>query len=170
MRTKDVGVLDPKIAKSFGVSGSNLRASGVDWDIRRDGKKYLAYDQVKFNVHTEKEGDSFARFVVRLNETRESISIVRQLIQKLPKGDVMAKVPRVIKVPAGEAWVETENPLGHMGYYVFSQGSTGPFRTKIRTASFSNVSVLPHLLKGVYVPDVVTILASLYFILGDIDR
>ena len=94
----------------------------------------------------------------------------KQLEQENSSGAVMAKVPRIIKVPEGEIWVETENPLGQMGYYVISKGATGPFRVKIRSASFSNVSILPWLLKGVYVPDIVTILAGLYFILGDIDR
>ena len=107
---------------------------------------------------------------MRLQETRESTKIVDQLIDGLPSGSIMAKVPRIIKVPEGEAWVETENPLGQMGYYVFSKGATGPFRVKIRSASFSNVSILPWMLRGVFVPDVITILASLYFILGDIDR
>ena len=93
-----------------------------------------------------------------------------QLIDGLPGGAIMAKVPRIIKVPAGEAYVETENPLGVMGYYVVSQGGLEPFRVKIRSASFSNMSIAPWLLKGAYVPDVITILASLYFILGDIDR
>ena len=96
--------------------------------------------------------------------------MVLQLLDGLPAGPVMAKVPRIIKVPEGEVWVETENPLGQMGYYVVSKGATGPFRVKIRSASFSNVSILPWLLQGVYVPDVITILGSLYFILGDIDR
>jgi len=83
---------------------------------------------------------------------------------------VMAKVPRIIKVPEGEAWVSTENPLGEMGYYVVSRGETGPYRVKIRSASFNNVSIASWLLKGTLIPDVITILASLYFILGDIDR
>jgi NADH-quinone oxidoreductase subunit D len=82
----------------------------------------------------------------------------------------MAKVPRIIKVPEGEAYVATENPLGLMGYYLVSKGDIGPFRVKIRSASFSNVSVVPWVARGVYVPDIITILASLYFILGDIDR
>ena len=116
------------------------------------------------------DGDSFARYWVRLQETREATSIIDQLCEGLPAGTIQAKVPRIIKVPAGEAWVHTENPLGEMGYYVVSQGGLGPFRVKIRSASFSNVSITPWLLKGVYVPDVITILASLYFILGDIDR
>jgi len=111
-----------------------------------------------------------ARYWVRLQETREAVRMVLQLLDGLPAGPIMAKVPRIIKVPEGETWVETENPLGQMGYYVISKGATGPFRVKIRSASFSNVSILPWMLRGVYVPDVVTILASLYFILGDIDR
>jgi NADH-quinone oxidoreductase subunit D len=152
------------------VSGSNLRASGVDWDLRRDGTPYLVYPQLDFKVWTHPDGDSFARYWVRLQETRESARMVLQMLDQMPAGPIMAKVPRIIKVPEGEAWAETENPLGQMGYYVISKGATGPFRVKIRSASFSNVSILPWLLRGVFVPDVITILASLYFILGDIDR
>jgi len=169
-RTKGIGVIPGEIGAAYGVSGSNLRASGVDWDLRRDGAPYLSYPELDFKVWTHPDGDSFARYWVRLQETRESIRMVLQLLDGLPAGPVMAKVPRIIKVPAGESWVEVENPLGQMGYYVISKGATGPFRVKIRSASFSNVSILPWLLRGVYVPDVVTILASLYFILGDIDR
>jgi NADH-quinone oxidoreductase subunit D len=169
-RTRGIGIIPGDIGAAYGVSGSNLRASGVDWDLRRDGVPYLAYPDLDFKVWTHTAGDSFARYWVRLQETRESVRMVLQLLDGLPAGPVMAKVPRIIKVPEGEAWVETENPLGQMGYYVVSKGATGPFRVKIRAASFSNVSILPWLLRGVYVPDVVTILASLYFILGDIDR
>ena len=106
---------------------------------------------------------------MRLQETREATKIIDQLCDGLPGGPIMAKVPRIIKVPAGEAYVATENPLGVMGYYVVSKGDLGPFRTKIRSASFSNVSIALAA-AGVYVPDIITILASLYFILGDIDR
>lgn len=169
-RTKGIGVIPGEIGASYGVSGSNLRASGVDWDLRRDGVPYLVYNELDFKVWTHPDGDSYSRYWVRLQETRESVNLVLQMLDKLPAGPIMAKVPRIIKVPAGEVWVTTENPLGEMGYYIVSKGATGPFRTKIRSASFSNVSILPWLLKGVYVPDVVTILASLYFILGDIDR
>jgi NADH-quinone oxidoreductase subunit D len=170
-RTRSIGIIPGDLGAAYGVSGSNLRASGVDWDLRRDGKPYgLVYDQVDWRVWTHPDGDSFARYWVRLQETRESARIVLQLLDGLPTGPIMAKVPRIIKVPEGEAWVNTENPLGEMGYYVFSKGATGPFRVKIRSASFSNVSILPWMLRGAYVPDVITILASLYFILGDIDR
>jgi NADH-quinone oxidoreductase subunit D len=169
-RTRSIGIIPGELGAAYGVSGSNLRASGVDWDLRRDGKQYLVYPELDFKVWTHPDGDSFARYWVRLQETRESARMVLQMLEQLPSGPIMAKVPRIIKVPAGEVWVETDNPLGQMGYYVVSKGATGPFRVKIRSASFSNVSILPWLLRGVFVADVITILASLYFILGDIDR
>jgi len=169
-RTRGIGVIPAEVAMQFGLTGANLRASGVDWDLRRDEPVGLAWNEVDWNVITHPDGDSFARFWVRLQEIRESTRIVDQLLDGLPAGPYMAKVPRIIKVPEGEAWVATENPLGEMGYYVVSQGGLGPFRVKIRTASFNNVSVVAWVCRGVYVPDVITILASLYFILGDIDR
>ena len=169
-RTRGIGVIPPDVGLSYGLSGANIRASGVDWDVRRDSPCGLVYDQVDWKVWTHPDGDSFARFWVRLQETREATKIVDQLLDGIPPGPIMAKVPVIIKVPAGEAYVETENPLGVMGYYVVSKGDLFPFRVKIRSASFSNVSITPWLLKGVYVPDIITILASLYFILGDIDR
>ncbi|MCX6515957.1 MAG: NADH-quinone oxidoreductase subunit D 1 [Actinomycetota bacterium] len=169
-RTRGIGVIPKDVALQYGMSGANLRASGVDWDLRRDQKLPLAYDKVDFKVITHPDGDSFARCWVRLQEVRESTRIVDQLLETIPAGPIMAKVPKIIKVPEGEAWVSTENPLGEMGYYVVSQGDMGPFRVKIRSASFNNISITPWLLKGVYVPDIITILASLYFILGDIDR
>lgn len=169
-RTRGIGVIPPDVALQYGLSGANLRASGVDYDIRRDANVGLAYPELDWKVWTHLDGDSYARFWVRLQETREATRIVDQLLDGLPSGSIQAKVPRIIKVPAGEAYVSTENPLGEMGYYVVSQGELVPFRVKIRTASFNNVSITPWLLRGVYVPDIVTILGSLYFILGDIDR
>jgi NADH-quinone oxidoreductase subunit D len=170
VRTRGIGVIPADVALSYGLSGANLRASGIDWDIRRDHPCGLPYDKVDWKVWTHPDGDSFARYWVRLQETREATKIVDQLVAGLPSGPIMAKVPRIIKVPAGEAWVSTENPLGEMGYYLVSRGDIGPFRVKIRSASFNNVSVIPWVTRGTYVPDVITILASLYFILGDIDR
>ena len=169
-RTRGIGVIPSDIALQYGLSGANLRSTGVDWDLRRDAPCGLVYDKVKWKVWTHPDGDSFARYWVRLQETRESCKILDQLLGTIPAGPIMAKVPRIIKVPAGEAYVETENPLGAMGYYIVSKGDLVPFRLKIRSASFSNISVTPWLLRGVYLPDVITILASLYFILGDIDR
>jgi NADH-quinone oxidoreductase subunit D len=169
-RTRGIGVIPREVAMSYGLSGANARASGIDWDLRRDQTLPMAWNKADWKVWTHPDGDSFARCWIRLQEVRESCKIVEQLCDSLPAGPIMAKVPRIIKVPEGEAWVSTENPLGEMGYYVVSKGDTGPFRVKIRSASFNNVSITPWLLKGVYVPDIITILASLYFILGDIDR
>ena len=169
-RTRNIGVIPADIGLSYGLSGANIRSSGVDWDIRRDGGVGLVHNELDWKVWTHPDGDSFARFWVRLQEVRESCTMIEQILDGIPSGPVMAKVPRIIKVPAGEAYVETENPLGVMGYYVVSKGDLTPFRVKIRSASFNNVSITPWLLKGVYVPDVISILASLYFILGDIDR
>ena len=169
-RTRGIGIIPSEVALQYGMSGANLRASGVDWDLRRDQPLPLAYDKVDWKVWTHPDGDCFARCWVRLQEVREATRIVDQLCDIVPSGPIMAKVPRIIKVPEGEAWVSTENPLGEMGYYVVSKGDTGPFRVKIRSASFNNISITPWLLKGVLVPDIITILASLYFILGDIDR
>jgi len=169
-RTRGIGVIPRDVAMQYGLSGANLRASGVDWDLRRDQDSPMAWNKVDFKVWTHPDGDSFARCWVRLQETREATKIVDQLLDGIPAGPIMAKVPKIIKVPEGEAWVSTENPLGEMGYYVVSRGDSGPFRVKIRSASFNNISITPWLLRGVYVPDIITILASLYFILGDIDR
>lgn len=170
VRTRGIGIIPKDIALSYGLSGANARASGVDLDLRRDADYPMAWKHADFKVWTHPDGDSFARYWVRLQEVRESTQIIDQLLDGLPAGPIMAKVPRIIKVPAGEAYVQTENPLGWMGYYVVSKGDLGPFRVKIRTASFNNVSVLPWVARGLYVPDIVTVLASLYFILGDIDR
>jgi NADH-quinone oxidoreductase subunit D len=170
-RMRGIGVIPAEVGLSYGLSGANIRASGVDWDIRRDDPNSpLPYDQLDWKVWTHPDGDSFARYWVRLQEVREATRMVDQLMAGLPGGSIMAKVPRIIKVPEGEAYVATENPLGEMGYYIVSRGDLGPFRVKIRSASFNNVSITPWILRGVYVPDVITILGSLYFILGDIDR
>ncbi len=169
-RTRGIGVIPIDVAQQYGLSGANARASGIDWDIRRDNCIGLVYPELDWKVWTHPDGDSFARFWVRLQEVREATKMIDQICDGLPSGPIMAKVPRIIKVPAGEAWVATENPLGEMGYYIVSKGDLTPFRVKIRSASFNNVSITPWLLRGVYVPDIITILASLYFILGDIDR
>jgi NADH-quinone oxidoreductase subunit D len=169
-RTKGIGIIPRDVAMQYGLSGANLRASGIDHDLRRDTSLPMAWNKADWKVWTHTDGDAFARCWVRLQETRESCKIVEQLLDVIPSGPIMTKVPKIIKVPEGEAWVATENPLGEMGYYVVSKGDLGPFRVKIRSASFNNMSVTPWLLKGVYVPDVITILASLYFILGDLDR
>ena len=169
-RTRGIGIIPADTGLAYGLSGANIRSSGVDWELRRDGGVGLIHDQLDWKVWTHPDGDSFARYWVRLQEVRESCKMVGQILDGIPSGPIMAKVPRIIKVPPGEAYVETENPLGVMGYYIVSKGDLVPYRVKIRSASFNNVSITPWVLKGVYVPDVISILASLYFILGDIDR
>ena len=169
-RMRGIGVIPPDVAMQYGLSGPNARGSGIDWDNRRDNCIGLVYPELDWKVWTHPDGDSYARFWVRLQEVREATKIIDQLCDGMPGGPIMAKVPRIIKVPTGEAYVATENPLGEMGYYVISKGGLNPFRVKIRSASFNNVSITPWLLRGVYVPDIITILGSLYFILGDIDR
>lgn len=168
-RTIGVGVLPPEVALDYGVSGPNLRATGVAEDIRKTSP-YLAYDQVNFEVPTGENGDCFDRARIRLLEIVESTYIVDQLLDSLPAGPVMAKVPKVIKVPEGEIYSRGENPRGEMGYYIVSKGGGTPYRVKIRSGSFSNISCLEYLLDGVLVPDIIAILGSLDFVLGDVDR
>ncbi|MEX0826080.1 MAG: NADH-quinone oxidoreductase subunit D 1 [Acidimicrobiia bacterium] len=168
-RTKGVGLIPADKALAFGVSGPNLRASGVRFDLRKTDD-YLPYDRFDFNIPAGENGDCFDRYWVRLQEIREAASIVRQAVTTLPSGDLLAKVPRIIKVPKGEVYVRAENPKGEMGYHIVSEGGRGPYRLKIRSASFSNLSVLPWLLKGQLVPDIIAILGSLDFVLGDVDR
>jgi NADH-quinone oxidoreductase subunit D len=168
-RTKGVGVLPPDLAVELGVSGPNLRASGVAEDVRRT-KPYLVYENLDFEVITEEGCDAYSRTLVRLRELVESTKIVEQCLDDMPSGPIMAKVPRVIKVPEGEVYVRAENPRGEMGYYLVSRGGSRPYRLKIRSASFANISCLPYILKGVYVADIIAVLGSLDFVLGDVDR
>ncbi len=168
-RTKGIGVIPPEVAASFGMSGPNLRASGVGFDLRKVGN-YLPYDRFQFDVPVGTAGDCFDRWKVRLEEIRQSARIIQQAIDSIPSGPLQAKVPKVIKVPKGEVYVRAENPKGEMGYYLVSEGGQGPYRLKIRSASFSNISVLPWILEGVLVPDIIAIMGSLDFVLGDVDR
>ena len=168
-RTKGVGIIPADKALAFGVSGPNLRGSGVPFDLRKTDD-YLPYSKFDFDVVTGDNGDCFDRYAVRLEEVVQASRIVDQAVDSIPSGDLQAKVPRIIKVPKGEIYVRAENPKGEMGYYIVSEGGRGPYRLKIRTASFSNLSVLPWLLKGQLVPDLIAILGSLDFVLGDVDR
>ena len=168
-RCKGVGILSPELAADFGVSGPNLRASGVAFDLRKH-TDYLPYDKFDFKVITGEVGDSYDRWRVRLDEIRESAKIVQQAIDGIPSGPLLAKVPKVIKVPKGEAYVRAENPKGEMGYYLVSEGGGGPYRLKIRSSSFSNLSMLSWILEGVLLPDIISIMGSLDFVLGDVDR
>jgi NADH-quinone oxidoreductase subunit D len=168
-RTIGVGVLDRATALNYGVTGPIARGSGLDMDVRKD-EPYLVYDDFDFKVHTGSNGDCFDRFWVLVHEVVESAKIVEQAIEGVPSGAIMGKVPRVVQAPEGEVYVRTENPLGELGFYLVSDGGNKPYRMKIRTPSYNNVSVLPAVLKGTLVADMIAILGSFFFVLGDIDR
>ena len=168
-RTKGIGILPPEVAAAYGVSGPNLRASGVYFDLRMK-ENYLPYDKFDFEIPLGQNGDCWDRWWVRLSEIRQSASIIIQAIDGIPSGPLRAKVPKLVKVPKGETYVRAENPKGEMGYYLVSDGGQGPYRLKIRSASFSNLSILPWILEGVLIPDIIAIMGSLDFVLGDVDR
>jgi NADH-quinone oxidoreductase subunit D len=168
-RTIDVGHLPKDVAYSYGVSGPIARGSDIDLDVRKD-EPYLVYDQFDFEVCSAPNGDCFDRFWVLVHEVVESAKIVEQAIEGIPSGPILGKVPRVVQIPPGEAYVRTENSLGELGMYLVSDGDRKPYRLKIRTPSYNNVSALPHVLKGTLVSDMIAILGSFFFVLGDIDR
>ena len=169
-RTIGVGVIPPEKALEYGLSGPNLRASGVDFDLRKKGEMILPYDRFDFDIPLGENGDCYDRYVVRFEEIRQAVRIVKQAVDEIPAGPLQEKVPRIVKVPAGQAYVRSENPKGEMGYYIISEGGRIPYRVKIRSASFSNLSILPWVLEGVLLPDLVAIMGSLDFVLGDVDR
>jgi NADH-quinone oxidoreductase subunit D len=168
-RTKGVGVIPADVAQAYGLSGPNLRASGVAFDLRKVSN-YLPYDRFQFKVPSGENGDCWDRWWMRLQEIRESAKIIQQAIDGIPAGPLQAKVPKIIKVPRGEVYVRAENPKGEMGYYIVSDGGLGPYRVKIRSASFSNISILPWVLEGAIIPDIIAVMGSLDFVLGDVDR
>ena len=168
-RTIGVGHLTKELVYSYGVSGPIARGSGIAMDVRKD-EPYLCYDQFDFDVITAPNGDCFDRFWVLVHEVVESAKIVEQAIEGMPSGPVLGKVPRVIQPPKGEIYVRTENSLGELGMYFISDGDRRPYRLKIRTPSYNNVSVLPAVLKNTFVADMIAILGSFFFVLGDIDR
>jgi NADH-quinone oxidoreductase subunit D len=168
-RAKGVGVLPPEVACSYGASGPILQASGVPEDSRKT-EPYCFYDQVDFDVPVGTNGDSYDRFAILIARMRESLKIIEQVHDRIPPGPVNVKLPKIVKPPAGTAYVRTENPLGQLSYYLVSHGEKTPWRLKMRTASFNNVSVLPYLLQGAMMPDMIAIMGSVFFIVGDIDR
>ena len=167
-RTKGVGLLPPEVALSYGTSGPVLHASGVPMDSRKD-EPYEKYGEVEFDVPLGRNGDCYDRLWVLVQRVHQSCDIIEQCMERLPAGPYIAsKVPK--NIPEGEIYVRTENPLGLMGYYLVGNGKAFPYRLKMRTASFNNVSVLPWLLRGQLVPDLIAILGSVFFVVGDIDR
>jgi NADH-quinone oxidoreductase subunit D len=175
-RTKGVGVLTPEQIAAYGVSGPIARASGVDFDLRRDDP-YLAYGEPevreKLTVVTGKGGDCLARFEVLLAQAYNSLDIAQACADKLdtlPTGPINQRLPKILKVPEGHTYAWTENPLGINGYFLVSHGDKTPWRLKLRSASFNNIQVLSEVLPGHLVSDMVAILGSMFFVVGDIDK
>jgi NADH-quinone oxidoreductase subunit D len=194
-RTVDVGIITAEEAIAYGLSGPNLRGSGVQSDLRKD-RPYWGYDQYEFDVPVGSKGDCYDRYLCRGEEMKQSVRIIRQAIAKFPAGDHYAKdavrifAPQKDKVltsmeelinnfmivtegpqmPAGEVYFEAENPKGTLGFFIVSKGGGVPWRLKIRGPSFCNLSILPKLCQGEFVSDVVSILGSLDFVMGECDR
>jgi NADH-quinone oxidoreductase subunit D len=193
-RTKDVGVITRERAIAYGISGPNLRGSGVEHDLRRK-HPYLDYEQYDFEVVVGSAGDCYDRYLVRVEEMRQSVKILQQVMEKLPTGPinvvdwknmtppkshVMTKMEELIHhfivvtegldAPPGEVYFAAENPKGELGFYINSHGGGVPYRLKIRSPSFVNLSILPELLPGCMVADVTAVLGSLDFVMGECDR
>jgi NADH-quinone oxidoreductase subunit D len=193
-RLQGVGVLNAAEALALGTTGPLLRSTGYAWDLRRD-MPYLAYDQVEFDVIAGTYGDSYDRYAIRLNEIRESMRIVRQCIDKMPKGDYRIQDKKVtpppraridesmealihhfkiftegFKVPEGEVYVAVESPRGELGCYLVSDGTANPYRMHIRGPSFVNLQTLPYLMQGGVIADAVAVISSVDPIMGEVDR
>ncbi len=168
-RTRGIGVLPAEMAIAYGCSGPVLQASGVAMDPRKD-EPYEKYAEVEFDVPVGVRGDSYDRLWVLIERMKQSCNIIEQCIDRLPPGEFrVAKLPKTLSLD-GEIYVRTENPLGLMGYYLVGDGKKNPYRLKMRTASFSNVSVIPAMLPGTLVPDLISILGSIFFVVGDVDK
>jgi NADH-quinone oxidoreductase subunit D len=194
-RTVGVGTISKEDALAYGLTGPNLRASGVPLDLRKDAP-YLGYEQYDFDVPVGVNGDCYDRWLVRMEEMRQSVRIVRQVIDTMPDGLWYAPEARKIfappkakiltsmeeliqnfmivtegpQIPAGEVYFEAENPKGALGFYIVSKGGGVPYRLKIRAPSFCNLSILPKMVPGHMIPDIPVILGSLDFVLGECDR
>jgi NADH-quinone oxidoreductase subunit D len=193
-RTRGLGIISKEDAIDYGLSGPNLRGSGVEHDVRK-ANPYLVYDQLEFEVPIGSVGDAYDRYLVRMEEMRQSVKILHQCLDKLPDGPINVADGKVVlppkekvltsmeelihqfllvtqgvNAPAGEVYFGAENPKGELGFYINSRGGGMPYRLKIRAPSFVNLSILPHLLPGHMVSDVVTILGSLDFVMGECDR
>ena len=175
-RTQNIGILSPELIDAYGVSGPIARASDVDFDLRRD-EPYLAYESLLadgvMRVTTRTEGDCYARFGLLLDQVAVSLDIAEACIDRLrslDRGPINVRLPKILKAPEGSTYAWTENPLGINGYYLVSRGEKTPWRMKLRTASFNNIAVLPEVLNGCVVADMVAILGSMFFVVGDIDK
>ncbi len=175
-RTRGIGVLSPELIGAYGVSGPIARAAGVDFDLRRD-EPYLAYDELLADgvlaVATRSEGDCYARFGLLLDQVKVSLDLADACVDRLRSmtaGPVNVRLPKILKPPEGSTYAWTENPLGLNGYYLVSRGEKTPWRMKLRSASCNNVAALPEVVAGCRVTDLVAILGSMFFVVGDIDK
>jgi NADH-quinone oxidoreductase subunit D len=168
-RTRNVGLLNSADCIALGASGPVLRASGVKWDVRK-AMPYAAYDQYKFEIPVGTRGDTYDRYMVRLEEMRQSRLICLQAIESIPTGPIMARVGKVLKPPPGEVYHAIEAPKGILGYYIVSDGSVMPYRVRIRPPSFINLQALDRMIRGHLVTDVVAIIGTLDIVLGEVDR
>lgn len=168
-RTKGIGILSQERAIDYGCTGPVLRGSGVKYDVRKDCP-YSIYPELEFDIPTGEAGDSWDRYKVRIEEMRQSIRIIEQVIERLPAGEIIARLPKAIKPAPGEVYTRVESSRGDLGFFIVSDGSDFPYRLKIRAPSFSNLSVLRYLVRGLRVSDVVAVLGSIDIVLGEVDR
>jgi NADH-quinone oxidoreductase subunit D len=168
-RTKGVGFISGKDAIALGVTGPVLRASGVRWDLRK-AQPYSGYDKFDFEIPIGLNGDTYDRYIVRIQEMRQSVRIIRQAVEGLPTGPIMAKIPKVLKPPVGEVYHSIEAPKGELGYFIVSDGSTQPYRIRVRPPSFVNLQALDVMVRGSLVADVVAVIGTLDIVLGEVDR
>jgi len=168
-RTKGVGVLKAQDCIDLGVTGPVLRASGVKWDLRK-AQPYAAYKNFEFDIPTGQNGDTYDRYIVRIAEMRQALRITRQAVDSIPEGPIMGKVPKVMKPPVGEVYHSIEAPKGELGYFVVSDGSTQPYRVRVRPPSFVNLQALSKMVEGALVADVVAVIGTLDIVLGEVDR
>jgi len=168
-RMRDIGHLDRATALRYGVTGANIRAAGVPFDLRR-AHPYSIYPELDFNIPTREEGDSLARYLMRIDEIKESIRIIDQCLEKMPDGPIMARLPRLLRPRPGRSWAAVEAPRGALGVYAISDGSDQPFRFRIHDPSFMHLSAVPELLPGNLLADTMAIVSSLDPVMGGVDR
>ena len=169
VRTKNVGILTKEAAINYSTAGPVLRASGVKWDIRK-ADPYSVYSRFNFEIPTGTKGDVYDRYRVKIEEINQSIEIIKQAMAQLPQGDIMAKVPKVLRPPKGEAYGRIEGPKGELGFYLVSDGATTPYRLHIRPPSLLNLSPLRELAIGVKIADAMAIFGSIDSCMGEVDR
>jgi len=168
-RVRGVGVIDRDLALAFGLTGANLRGSGVGFDIRRD-RPYAAYPELEFDVPVGTIGDCWDRYAVRMGEMRQAARMIRQLVDGMPEGDHTAKVPKVLRPPAGEAYAAVESPRGELGVHLVSDGTDKPYRMHYRAPSLFALQAIEQVLPGTLIADAVVILGSIDIVLGEVDR